>query len=119
MEKVIVKILLVAYIASFLKPALPYLSDSFAHTFYYAKHVKTVHVENGQEHVHYELAKQNKKDSKETEEAIKKFSVANEYMVIEKDLETFNPANSIQYFSYNSSKALIAWLHGDYPPPRC
>ena len=39
------------------KPIIPLVQDLWAHTFYEQEHIATVHHQNGQNHVHYEVAK--------------------------------------------------------------
>lgn len=50
-------VLLVAYALFILKPVVPVIVDKLAHTFWLNFHVAVVHVENGKEHVHYELSR--------------------------------------------------------------
>ena len=63
MKRQILYVLLLTYTASFLKPVLPFVTDAFAHTFFYYKHVSTVHSVNGKNHVHHEFIHEAKKDN--------------------------------------------------------
>jgi hypothetical protein len=46
-----------------LKPVLPFVTDAIAHTFFYYKHVSTVHSVNGKNHVHNEFVHESKKEN--------------------------------------------------------
>ena len=121
MTKFLLYLLLYTYTASILKPAMPYIADAVAHTFYYAEHVKTVHVENGKSHVHYESRKINSKSSdKDAEEAIKKISLANEHLIISKiNYQYFYPNLLHSYSSFITPMALSVEQIIDVPPPKC
>ena len=64
MKKITSHILLFIYISSLLSPIFPIMSDVVAHTFWRAQHLATVHCVNGKYHVHYELYKAGKSESK-------------------------------------------------------
>lgn len=51
--------LLLLYITVMCKPIIPLVQDIWAHTFYEQEHIATVHHQNGQNHVHYEVKKAN------------------------------------------------------------
>ncbi|MBS1665233.1 MAG: hypothetical protein JST68_29580 [Bacteroidetes bacterium] len=54
MKNIITKLLLFLYVSLLLRPFSPFLADALAHTFWYARHMATVHYEHGKFHVHYE-----------------------------------------------------------------
>lgn len=58
------KILLYIYAIGLLAPVSPILTDVLAHTFWRAQHMATIHCLNGKYHVHYELYKSGKTESK-------------------------------------------------------
>ncbi|MES2557257.1 MAG: hypothetical protein V4604_13975 [Bacteroidota bacterium] len=60
-------LLIAVYSCMPLKPILPFASDFVAHTFNEFDHVATVHFENGKYHVHAEVAKDAKSESKDSE----------------------------------------------------
>ena len=121
MNKVLLYLLLYTYAASMLKPGVPYIADAIAHTFYYAEHVKTVHVENGKLHVHYELKKLNTKSSdKDSEDAIKKISLVNEHIVTAGfHYQSLYPHILHSYSSFIIPIAFSVNENTDVPPPRC
>ena len=108
------------YSASILKPAVPYLSDLLAHTFYYAEHVKTVHVENGKYHVHHELVKQaqeNKAD--ENGGYLKKIALPDEHLISTNSFSFFSPFFPHYYLSPVSQSIVPACINAVFSPPRC
>jgi hypothetical protein len=64
MKKITSHILLFIYTNGLLAPVSPVISDVLAHTLWRAQHLATVHCVNGKYHVHYELYKSGKTDSK-------------------------------------------------------
>lgn len=61
-KKSAIFILLVFYIAVQLKPLTVFVKDAVAHTFFNARHIATVHFENGSYHIHKELKVLNYED---------------------------------------------------------
>lgn len=61
MKRALLYLLIFSYTMIMFKLALPYLSDFISHTFWYAKHIATVHYENGKYHVHHEVIEDSKK----------------------------------------------------------
>ncbi|HLY70728.1 MAG TPA: hypothetical protein VKR53_13435 [Puia sp.] len=61
MKKVLIYLVLVSYTTVLVRPAVPFVADVIAHTFWYAHHVATVHFENGRYHVHYQYMKEAQK----------------------------------------------------------
>ena len=56
MKKILVHIILVAYVMALFRPAIAIAQDFLAHTFWKIAHISTVHYENGKYHLHQELA---------------------------------------------------------------
>lgn len=48
--------LLLLYLTMVCKPVIPLVQDVWAHAFYEQEHIATVHHQNGQNHVYYEVA---------------------------------------------------------------
>jgi hypothetical protein len=65
MKKLFLHIILISYTALLFKPVMPYVNDFISHAFFYAKHMATVHMENGQYHVHFEAAENSKQEKNE------------------------------------------------------
>ena len=63
MKRPILYLLLITYTAGIFKPVSPFVTDVIAHTFFYYKHVCTVHSVNGKNHVHHEFIHEAKKDN--------------------------------------------------------
>lgn len=119
MKRQILYLLLLTYAANMLKPVLPFATDAIAHTFFYYKHISTVHSVNGKNHVHHEFIREAKKDNTAGKaDACKKMD---------------NPDD--QYFSYSDYKLIhygfsnkqpiclkiiICKKHADcnFPPPK-
>lgn len=55
-------ILLAIYAMIMIKPVMPSIADTFAHTLNYANHIATVHYEDGKYHVHHEYIEAAKKN---------------------------------------------------------
>jgi hypothetical protein len=69
MKKITSYILLFIYANSLSAQVSPIIMDVLAHTFWRAQHMATVHCVNGKYHVHYELYKSGKTDSKGNNQA--------------------------------------------------
>ncbi|MBA3664820.1 MAG: hypothetical protein H0W61_11520 [Bacteroidetes bacterium] len=68
MKKTAVYILLFLYVAVQLKPLAAVMEDVLAHTFFKAKHMATIHYENGKYHLHSELESISKDETGSTKE---------------------------------------------------
>lgn len=119
MHKNILYILLISYTSMLCKPLLPYVVDTVEHILLYNQHLATVHVENGEMHVHKEAvdAGADQQDD-QPNTTIKKSSTswdhlapsfANSYTpsFIKIALNQHLPISSYYTFSFS-----------DYPPPR-
>jgi len=56
MKQFFIYIVLFCYVFALCKPVTPAIEDAIAHTFYKLQHISTVHYEDGQYHLHAELA---------------------------------------------------------------
>ena len=120
MRETLLYLLLFTYSASILKPAMPYLTDALAHTFYYAEHVKTVHFENGKYHVHNELIKQNNQNNADdTNTELKKISLPDDHLALPAPLNFFSFSSSFDYAVIIVSSNLQVFKDVPYAPPRC
>ena len=63
MKKAFIYIILFAYSLMLARPAVPFIADVIAHTFWYSQHIATVHFENGKYHVHYQYMNEAQKNS--------------------------------------------------------
>lgn len=119
MKKIALHIILFSYSLVLLKPAAPYAKDAFAHLFFYARHMATVHYENGKMHVHYEVADNAKKEASQKEiPAAKKDNTQTDHITIPKP-ETNRPLQLCASYAIAVNSALqYNYLTGDYPPPR-
>jgi hypothetical protein len=114
MKKILLHIVLLSYTVVMLKPAIPYVSDCIGHVFFYAKHMATVHQENGKYHVHFETAKDAAKETsdKTTPPSSKKDTSANEHPVI------FIAAVITTYPFTSAAGTVTGAAKNNYPPPR-
>ena len=112
--------MLLSYAVVLIKPVLPYVSDFIDHAFFYAKHMATVHYENGQYHVHYQTAKDagEEKQDKSNLPSSKKDNTATEHILINTKQLVFSLAiRNAQY--YTTTPAIISGISNiNYPPPR-
>ena len=120
MKNTLLYLLLFTYSASILKPAMPYLSDAIAHTFYFAEHVKTVHFENGKYHVHNELVRQAQKNTgNENDGSIKKGSFPDEHLIATNSALPVNPSFYNNYSLHILHSILPVCRNAVFSPPRC
>ena len=104
-----------------LKPAMPYVSDFIGHFFFYAKHMATVHQENGKYHVHFEAAKDTAKETsdKTTTPSSKKNTSANEHIIaIVKQPAIFVATIITKYPLTYAAATINGVAKNNYPPPR-
>lgn len=59
------RLVLCCYILFIFKPAMPFVADKIAHTFWENYHILTVHQVNGKFHVHLEMANDAKQSGKD------------------------------------------------------
>ena len=64
-------LLLFSYLLMIIRPVLPVLADTFAHTFCQQRHILLVHEVNGKFHVHQEVVKASKQSEKEKQGTVK------------------------------------------------
>ncbi len=119
MKKTALYILLFAYSTAMLKPVTPYISDAVAHIFYKARHMATVHYENGKFHVHKEIVKNEKgNESAKEKPSSKKDNSSNDQFcsVTDEQQQQLFYGNDYSFFF------IPTLLHNDprqdYPPPK-
>ena len=61
------------YSFALLKPIFPIVNDIVAHTFYKMQHMATVHYENGEYHIHAELADEGEQQKERSNETTSSF----------------------------------------------
>jgi len=121
MKKLLLYIVLFSYAIVMVKPALPFVQDVIGHILFYKQHMATVHFENGQYHVHKEVAKDLKEENsnKNTLPEKKKSSSAYEYLAItKKSLLPVASSSSSMYPGYKKEHITSPYLAYNYPPPR-
>jgi len=119
MRDTLLYLLLFTYSASILKPAMPYLSDTIAHTFYHSEHIKTVHFENGKYHVHHELVKQTQRNTtNKNSDYIKKCSQPDEHLTTTESTVAGNPSFSTNYSVLILHSLLPVCRNAVFSPPR-
>ena len=121
MKKLLLHIILLSYAVVIFKPVLPYITNFAGHVFFYSHHMATVHYENGQYHLHYEVAKDSKeeKSDKETVPSLKKDNSSNEHTISAFTKYNFFISDLLNKYSLSSTPAIVSGsVKNNYPPPR-
>ena len=122
MKKLLLHIILISYTALLFKPVMPCVNDFAGHIFFYAKHIATVHEENGRFHVHLEAANNvNEQNNKEasTPSSSKKDNTVTEYcFFIIDDEPFFGNSLHLNYLLRNKNEVCIGSIQKNYTPPR-
>ncbi len=119
MKKVLAYILLFSYTTMLFKPVLPSISDFIAHTFWYSRHMATVHYEHGKYHVHYQYLEESKKNFPiKNAHLLKNEMPSNDYFVCEQAYDFLFWQTPHDHFKRLSFYLSSASLKDDYPPPR-
>lgn len=123
MKKLLLYIILISYTALLFKPVMPYVSDFADHVFFYAKHMATVHAENGQWHVHFETAQSTRNDTEKESNlpsSSKKENTDTGYCLVfgTGEQQFGNAGNQLPWPLKNDGLVNRA-LQKHYPPPRC
>ncbi len=94
MKNVSAYYLLLLYSLATCKPILPFINDFFAHTFLKTNHIKSVHHDHGDDHVHYEyldIENENGKEQKNLPTRL--FESVSVHIIIDQDQNLFDKAN--------------------------
>jgi hypothetical protein len=121
MKKFILHIVLLSYSIVMLKPAIPYVSDFVGHVFFYAKHMATVHKENGKYHVHFGTAKTATEENsgKTPAPSSKKETSTNEHIITTvKQPAIFIATVITKYPAISPAGTVNGAAKNNYPPPR-
>lgn len=123
MKKLLLHIILISYTALLFKPVMPFVNDFVGHVFFYAKHLATVHEENGRFHVHLEAAKtsreENNKEGNTPASSKKDNSVTEHCFFIINDEPVFGNSVHLHYMLRNNDAVCNGNIQKNYPPPRC
>lgn len=123
MKKLFLHIILISYAALLFKPVLPFVNDFVGHVFFYAKHLATVHEENGRYHVHLEAAKnsseENSKEANMPPSSKQDNTVTEHCFFIIKDESVFGKTAHLHYICRNNNAVCNGNIQKNYPPPRC
>lgn len=119
MKKVLLYFLFFIYLISVVKPTLPFVTDAIAHAFLYQKHIATVHVINGKQHVHHQFVRESKKAHEENNgDRCKKINCSDNHLFL---LATYkiDLHISIKFptqvdYIHTASPFLLS----DFPPPK-
>ena len=119
MKKTALYILLFANSTAMLKPVTPYISDAVAHIFYKARHMATVHYEDGKFHVHKEVLKNVKENEPGKEKpSSKKDNSTNDQFCSLKNDEQQRLFSCNDYSSFLTAILPFTDPRQDYPPPK-
>lgn len=123
MKKLFLHIVVISYAALLFKPVIPYVNDFVGHVFFYAKHLATVHEENGRFHVHLEAAKntseENNKEGSTPSSSKKDNAVTEHCFFIINDEPVFGNSVHLNHMLRNNDVVFNGNIQKNYPPPRC
>lgn len=120
MKQFALYIVLFSYSLLMVKPVMPYVYDAVAHVFFYAKHMATVHYEDGKFHVHKEIvdAKNSSTGNDSTSPNQKKQNTTTEHIITAQRLQGFFINRATAYPIPVSSSLMLGNNIKDFPPPR-
>lgn len=120
MKQFALYIVLFSYSLLMVKPVMPYVYDAVAHVFFYAKHMATVHYEDGKFHVHKEIvdAKNSSTGNDSTSPNQKKQNTTTEHIITAQRLQGFFINRATAYPIPVSSSLMLGNIIKDFPPPR-
>jgi len=121
LKQILLYLLLFSYTTVLFKPVLPALGDFVAHTFWRLEHISSIHIENGKQHLHYELIGLVKESTKEKAAAnnFKADVFYTPHVIAQSPCYDFTlpqlpPADYRWYLLFFPSH----WLQSDFPPPK-
>ncbi len=119
MKKSLLFILLITYAFSILKPTLPFVCDIVAHVLFFHHHINTVHKVNGKQHVHYEMIKEAKKESKESgHSGIQKVNTTDDHPFLPFHNKFISYDKAEKIFWPETIKLFSRSISNNYPPPK-
>lgn len=119
MKQIALYTILFAYCMVMLKPVTPYITDTIAHIFYKAKHIATVHYENGKYHVHKEVTATAKKDAAQNQvPAAKKDNSTVEHIFLTQTVKFLPGPYKINYPALVTPHLISSHPATELPPPR-
>jgi hypothetical protein len=123
MKKLLLHIILISYAALLFKPVMPFVNDFIDHVFFYAKHLATVHEENGRRHVHLETAKnaseENNKEGNTPASSKKDNTVVEHYFFVVNAEPVVGKSLNLHLILRNNDAICNSNIQKNYPPPRC
>jgi hypothetical protein len=119
MKKAVAYIILVAYSLMLMRPAMPFVADILAHTFWYSQHIATVHFENGKYHVHYQVMDESKKSFPEKDQrSIKSETSTSDHLITALEFNFSFPVLDKKRFVNLLVHLPQPDSWGNYPPPK-
>lgn len=113
--------LLLLYITVMCKPIIPLVQDVWAHAFYEQEHIATVHHQNGQNHVHYEVAKaanEDRNDDKSSKAKSFDDNISFHYAIINKLIFNNNKPLLVQIYFDRLNRLPVIFTAINLPPPK-
>ena len=111
---------LLLYTVAMCKPILPLIQDEFAHIFWKAKHLATVHHHHGDHHAEEEIAEAEHEENADKQPATTKTSEpVSVHIVVEILYGISQLTISEQQFALNNYSVSTVSLDKYYPPPKC
>lgn len=119
MKKFVTYLLLFTFSTMLLKPAMPYVTDVLAHSFWYANHMSTVHFENGKYHVHKEVIDTEKESNQEKNTTLlKSFYSQDIFIASSWSYQSFLVADQPILFATHSVQLNAMYTGCNFRPPR-
>jgi hypothetical protein len=111
--------LLLLYILAMCKPILPLVQDEFAHIFWKAEHLATVHHDHGDHHTEEEIADAEHEEDRKQPATTKTSEPVSVHIVLENVYSISQLAIHKQKFAVNTCNVSTVSLDKHYPPPKC
>ncbi|NTS40750.1 hypothetical protein HRG84_07505 [Flavisolibacter sp. BT320] len=118
MKIIVAYYFLLLYTLALCKPILPAVKDEFAHIFWKAKHLATVHHHHGDHHAEEEIAEAEHNEIDEHPRTTKTFEPISVHLVVETLCGISQQPIHQQQFAVNSSTISTVSIDKYYPPPK-
>lgn len=118
MKTIVAYYFLLLYTLALCKPILPAVQDEFAHIFWKAKHLATVHHHHGDHHTEEEIAEAEQKEIDKRPATTKTSEPISVHLVVATLYGISQPTIHQQQFAVNSCTISKVSIDKYYPPPK-
>ncbi|RZK13101.1 MAG: hypothetical protein EOO46_00550 [Flavobacterium sp.] len=118
MKIIVVYYLLLLYTLALCKPILPAVQDEFAHIFWKAEHLATVHHHHGDHHAEDEIAEAEHKEIEKQPATTKTSEPISVHLVVATLCGISQATIHQQQFAVNSCSISTVSIDKYYPPPK-